>query len=70
MVVAQLVEQSIPIPEIRGSNPVIGKKTLLNIYCQLYWKDEVKKKRPGMTHFTKSSIHAFSFILKFKYADR
>ena len=25
VVVAQLVEQSLPIPEVRGSNPVIGK---------------------------------------------
>ena len=25
-VVAQLVERSLPIPEVRGSNPVIGKK--------------------------------------------
>ena len=24
-VVAQLVKQSVPIPEVRGSNPVIGK---------------------------------------------
>ena len=30
VVVAQLVEQSVPIPEVRGSNPVIGKN-LLNI---------------------------------------
>ena len=36
VVVAQLVEWSIPIPEVRGSNPVIGKKLILNIYCQLY----------------------------------
>ena len=27
MVVAQLVERSLPIPEVRVSNPVIGKKT-------------------------------------------
>ena len=25
MVVAQLVERSLPFPEVRGSNPVIGK---------------------------------------------
>ena len=29
MVVAQLVEQLLPIPEVHGTNPVIGKK--------LYW---------------------------------
>ena len=25
LVVAQLVERSLPIPKVRGSNPVIGK---------------------------------------------
>ena len=36
VVVAQLVERSLPIPEVRGSNPVIGKKLLiLNNYCIL-----------------------------------
>ena len=29
VVVAQLVEQSLPIPEVRGSNPVIGKNLFL-----------------------------------------
>ena len=31
-VVAQLVER----PEVHGSNPVIGKTFILNIYCQQY----------------------------------
>ena len=44
---AQLVEQSLPIAEVCGSNPVIGKKNILNIYCQLYWKDENKEKEAG-----------------------
>ena len=42
--VAQLVERLFLIPEVRGSNPVIGKKKLLNI-CLLstvYWKDDNK----------------------------
>ena len=46
--VAQLVEWSLPIPEVRGSNPVIGK-ILLNI-CLLstvYWNDENKEKEAG-----------------------
>ena len=55
VVVAQLVERLLPIPEVRSSNPVIGKN-LLNI-CLLstvYWKDEKKKKkRPGMAHLKK-----------------
>ena len=42
--VLQLAERSLPIPEVRGSNPDIDKK-LLNIYCQLCWKDENKRKR-------------------------
>ena len=48
VVVAQLVEQSLPIPEVRDSNPVIGKKIIMNIYYQLFWK-----KRSGMAHFFK-----------------
>ena len=29
VVVAQLVGRSLPIPEVRGSNPVIGKKLFI-----------------------------------------
>ena len=33
VVVTQLVERSLPIPEVRGSNPVVGKNLIiLNIY--------------------------------------
>ena len=45
VVVAQLVERSLPIPKVCGSNPVIGKIYWTFIYCQLYWKDENKEKR-------------------------
>ena len=31
VVVAQLVEQLLPIPEVRGSNPVIGKNLFISI---------------------------------------
>ena len=31
VVVAQLVEQSLPIPEVRGSNPVISKNLFIYI---------------------------------------
>ena len=27
------------------------QKFIMNIYCQLYWKTKIKKKRPGMAHF-------------------
>ena len=29
VIVAQLVERSLPIPEVRGSNPVIGKNLFI-----------------------------------------
>ena len=37
VVVAQLVERSLPIPEVRGSNPVIGKNIfiLFTVNCVL-----------------------------------
>ena len=35
VVVAQLVERSLPIPEVRGSNPVIGKNLLISNICKL-----------------------------------
>ena len=46
--VAQLVERSLPIPEVRGSNPVIGKNLFKWNICLLstvYWNDESKEKR-------------------------
>ena len=48
VVVAQLVERWLPIPEVRGSNPVIGKNLLISNICILstvYWKDKNKEKR-------------------------
>ena len=51
MVVAQLVERLLPIPEVRGSDPVIGKKLISNINC--IEKMKLKKKRPGMAIFKK-----------------
>ena len=54
VVVAQLSGRLLPIPEVHGSNPVIGE-FFHNIDCQLYWKDKHKeKKRPGMAHIKKS----------------
>ena len=54
---AQLVERSLPIPEVRGSNPIIDKKLYLYwtfVYCQLcIEKTKIKKKRPGMAHLKK-----------------
>ena len=47
VVVAQLVERSLPTPEVRSSNPVISKMYMEQCYCQLYWKDENKEKESG-----------------------
>ena len=35
VVVAQLVERSLPLPEVSGSNPVIGKKIFILNICLL-----------------------------------
>ena len=53
VVVTQLVEQSLPTPEVRGSNPVIGENYLNIVYCQLYRKDENKEKEAGIGHLKK-----------------
>ena len=57
VVVAQLVERSLPIPEVRGSNPVIGKNLYLYltfVYRQLCIEKMKIKKRPGMAHLKKN----------------
>ena len=69
MVVAQLVERSLPMPEVRGSNPVIGKNLLISNICILstvYWKDENKEKAVGNgPFFLKKSL--VPLILFFHY---
>ena len=60
MVVAQLVEQLLPIPEVRVSNPVISK---IYIYIEhfllstVYWKNEDKEKEAGYGHLKKEIAH-------------
>jgi len=57
VLVAQLVEWLLPILEVCGSNPVIGKILfILNICLQstVYWKDENKEKE---AHFLKKSMN-------------
>ena len=56
MVVAQLVELLLPTPEIRGSNPDIGK--ILSTNCTIE-KTKIKKKKPGMAHL-KKRFHYFT----------
>ena len=47
MVVAQMVERSLPIPEIRGTNPDIGE--ILSTNCTIE-ETKIKKKKPVMAH--------------------
>ena len=48
VVVAQMVEHSLRPPEVRGLNPVIGKRLYRTcVYCQTYWLDENKEKEAG-----------------------
>ena len=57
VVVAQLVEPSLPIPEVRGSNPVIGKNLYLHwTFVSVNWKDENKEKEAGCGPFKKKFI--------------
>ena len=49
LVVTQLVERSLPTPEVHGSNPVIGKFLCATfVYYQLYFieKTKINNKRP------------------------
>ena len=51
VVVAQLVERLLPIPEVRGSNPVISKIYIEHFTVNCIEKTKIKKKRPGKAHF-------------------
>ena len=44
---AQLIERLLPTPEIRSSNPDIGK--ILSTHCTIE-KTKIKKKRQAMAH--------------------
>ena len=57
MVVAQLAERSLPIPEDPGSNPVFGN-FYLNIYLLLtvYRKDENKESEAENGQFLKKEV--------------
>ena len=54
MVVAQLVERSLPSPEIRDSKPVIGKILCIKLSTNcIIEKTKIKKTRLGMAHLKK-----------------
>ena len=50
-VVAQLVEQALLTPEVRGSKPVIGKIYIVRSLSTVSKKTKIKKKMQGMAHF-------------------
>ena len=57
MVVAQLEEQSLPTPEVCGSNPVIRKLLYQTLNClptvNCIEKTKINQKRPRMAHLKK-----------------
>ena len=61
VVVAQLVERSLPTPEIRGSNPNIGKLYLPIVHWN--WKDENRENEAGNGPFKKKKFHKFTLSL-------
>ena len=56
MVVAQLVEQSLPTAEIHGLNPVIAKFITLNCSKNYIEKTKIKKKEAGNGPFKKLNL--------------
>ena len=67
VVVAQLVERSLSIPEVRGSNSDIGKFFYWILTVNCIEKTKIKKKRPGLAHFYETKCcksKSLSFWLK------
>ena len=59
VVVAQLVEWLLLIPEVRGSTPVIGKICIEHLFVNLFIincteKTKINKKRQGIAQFLKT----------------
>ena len=63
MVVAQLVEQFLPSPEVRGSNQVIGEIYIEHCLLSTVLERRKNKKRPGMAkyHLTEFDHRVRSF---------
>ena len=62
MIVAQLVEQLLPTPEVRGSKPIICKLQYRDLSFTVKYaeRNETKgKKRPGWPIFRKGSSLTF-----------
>ena len=54
----QLVERSLLTLEVRSSSPVINKKLYLTFTVNCIEETKIKKKRPGMDIFSKSTYTA------------
>ena len=50
-----MAQRLLPNPEVRGSNPVIGKKLYSTFTVNCIEKTKIEKKRPGIAHFLKTS---------------
>ena len=59
VVVAQLVEQSLPTPEVRSSNPVIGKIYIEHLLSTVlkFEKTKIEEKEAGNGPFKKQYFH-------------
>ena len=71
VVVAQLVQRLLPIPEVRGSNQVMGKisiEYLLTVNC--IEKTEIKKTRLGMAHCYKKVLPIQSKSIECKQINK
>ena len=55
MVVPQLVEQSLPIPEVRGLIPGIGKIYFEHFLSTVCRKDKHKEREAGNCYFFKKT---------------
>ena len=58
---AQLVERSLPVPEVRSSNPVISK-LYITFLCQLHLKMKIKKRDRGRANFFKKFKQIFHLL--------
>ena len=69
---AQLVVRSLPTPEVRGSNPVIGKKIVGQCLLSTVLKIRKNKQKEAGNSLFKKSFHVrpFSLILSFQCTVR
>ena len=69
VVVAQLVEWSLPTPEVSDSNPVMGKLLYQTLNClptvNCIETTKINKKRPRMAHFLRILHPIFKSIRNF-----